>query len=228
MRIPNMSKVKMIDINEPIYDLRRYDDVLAPDNLVMDLSDEKSKVNFVKYIETLVRSSYEYKQMIQFLRDKLDMNYCAYFRGVNNKINGITIEIHHEPFSLYDITYIVLAMFIDYGYPIESAYIAQEVIKLHYYGIIGLIPLSKTVHELVHASQIFIPITYTFGNVTEFFLKYQKYMTQQQKDIVYRSISLAEKLEKTDPHVLKKQFIYLDVDGMVLPSKIKKKKKEKR
>lgn len=226
MRIPNMSKVKVLDLNEPIYDQRRYKDVLSPDSIVMDLSDEKSKVSFVKYIETLVRSSYEYKQMIQFLRERLNMNYCAYFNKVNNKINGITIEIHHEPFSLYDITYIVLSMFIDYGYPIESAYIAQEVIKLHYHGIIGLIPLSKTVHELTHAGQIFIPITYVFGDVGQFFLKYMKYMTQQQKDIIYKSINLAEKLEKTNPHILKKQFIYLDVDGMILPSKIKSKKKK--
>lgn len=225
MRIPNMSKVKALDINEPIYDQRRYKDFLTPDNIVMDLSEEKSKVAFVKYIETLIRSSFEYKEMIKFLRERVNMNYCAYFNKVNNKINGITIEIHHSPFTLYDITYIVLEMFIDYGYPIEAAYIAQEVIKIHYHGVVGLIPLSKTVHELTHAGQILIPITYVFGDVGQFFLKYMKYMTQQQKDIVYKSINLAEKLEKTNPHILKKQFIYLDVDGMTFPTKIDGKKK---
>lgn len=220
-RIPNMNKVKKLDINEPIYQTKRISNFIDPDRLGYDLSDEKSKINFVKYIEKIIRGSFEYKKMIEFLRDKIDMNHCAFFKDVNNKINGITIEIHHEPFSLYDVTYIVLQMYMDEGYPLKPSNIAEEVMLLHFFGMIGLIPLSKTVHELVHDSQIFIPITHVFGNVEKFYRQYFKYMSPQQKEILAKSIKISKQLEESVPNVLTKKFTYLDVDGMRLPAKIK-------
>lgn len=225
MRIPNMSKIKQHDINESIYEVRRYHNIPDPEGISYDLSDEKSKIAFVKYIEKLVRGSFEYGIMVDFLREKIDMTYCAYFKKVNSKINGIRIEVHHEPFTLYDIAYIVLKMFIDEGYPLDPAVIAEEVNYTHFIGRVGLIPLSKTVHELVHVGQIFVPINHVFGDIEGFYRKYAKYMTVQQKEILAKSIKLSDKLSEGIPEVLKKKFIYLDVDGMVLPSRIKSKKK---
>lgn len=222
-RIPNMSKVQKIDINEEMYQTKRISYFNEPDRLGYDLSDEKSKIEFVKYIEKIIRGSYEYEALIKFLKEKIDMNYCAFFKDVNNKINGITIEIHHEPFSLYDITFIVLQLYLDEGYPLKPSNIAEEVLLLHYFGMIGLIPLSKTVHQLVHASEMFIPITYVFGNIEKFCKQYFKYMSPQQKEIISKSIKVCKQLEETVPKVLKKKFTYLEVDGMILPSKIKKK-----
>lgn len=223
-RIPNMNKVQKLSINESIYEIKRIKDFMEPEKLGYDLSDEKSKIAFVKYIETIVRGSFEYDEMVSMLRDKIDMTFCAYFKKVNNKINGIRIEIHHEPFTLYDITYIILKMFMDEGYPLDPAVIAEEVVYLHFVGVVGLIPLSKTVHELVHASEIFIPINYVFGDIETFYRKYFKYMTIEQKEILAKSIKISSQLEDCTPKVLQKKFIYLDVDGMVLPSKIKNKK----
>lgn len=223
MRIPNMSKVQKRNLNEPIYEVKRISNFIEPERSGYDLSDDKSKTAFVNYIEKIIRGSWEYEQMINFLRDTIDMTYCAYFKQVNRKINGITIEIHHEPFTLYDIAYIVMKMFLDEGYPLKPAVIAEEVIYMHFLGIVGLIPLSKTVHELVGAGEISIPITYVFGDIERFYKKYFKYMTINQKEILAKSIKIANILETTSPKVLQKKFIYLDVDGMVLPSKVKKK-----
>lgn len=221
-RIPNMNKVQKKDIDDSLYQTKRISSVIEPDRIGFDLSEEKSKVAFVKYIEKIVRSSFEYTAMVEFLRNEIDMNYCAFFKNVNNKINGITIEIHHEPFTLYDVTYIVMQLYLDEGYPLKPSNIAEEVIALHFYGMIGLIPLSKTVHELVHAGQIFIPITYVFGDVEKFYKKYFKYMSQQQKEILAKSIKISQQLADSEPKVLKKKYTYLDVDGMYLPAKIKK------
>lgn len=221
-RIPNMNKVQKKEMDTVLYQTKRISSVIEPDRIGFDLSEEKSKVAFVKYIEKIVRSSFEYTAMVQFLRNEIDMNYCAFFKNVNNKINGITIEIHHEPFTLYDITYIVMQLYLDEGYPLKPSNIAEEVIALHFYGMIGLIPLSKTVHELVHAGQIFIPITYVFGDVEKLYKKYFKYMSQQQKEILAKSIKISQQLADSEPKVLNKKYTYLDVDGMYLPSKIKK------
>ena len=222
-RIPNMSKVKTHSFNEPIYEVRRYKNFIEPSELSFDLSEDKSKDQFIKYIEKLARKSWEYKKMITFLREKIDMNYCAFFRKVNNKINGKMIEIHHEPFTLYDIVAIILRQYIDEGYPLDIPNIVEDTMLLHYYGMVGLIPLSKTVHELVHAGEIFVPIEYVFGDIEGFFKKYRKYMTENQKEILAKSIKVSEQLASSTPKVLQKKFIYLDVDGMVLPAKLNKK-----
>lgn len=223
-RIPNMNKVQKRNINESIYDVKRIHNFMEAERLGYDLSDEKSKIAFVKYIETIVRGSFEYEQMVTFLREKIDMTTCAYFKKVNSKINGIKIEIHHEPFTLFDIVYIILKMFIDKGYPLDPAVIAEESIYLHFVGIVGLIPLSKTVHELVHAGEIIVPLSYVFGDIESFYKEYCSHMTVEQKEILTKSIKICKELEESTPKVLQKKFIYLDVDGMRLPSRIKSKK----
>lgn len=220
-RIINMSKVKEHNLDEPLYEVRRYSYVPEPSRLAFDLSDKKSKDVFIKYIEKLARHSWEYKKMIDFLREKIDMNYCAFFKNVNNKINGIKIEIHHEPFTLYDISSIIISEFIEEGYPLDIPNIVETVLIIHYYGLVGLIPLSKTVHELVHAGEVFVPISYVFGDIEGFFNKYRKYMTENQKEFLLNSIKMSDKLANSSPKVLQKKFVYLDVDGMLLPSKIK-------
>lgn len=219
-RITNMSKMTYHDINEPLYEVMRVMHTDKREDLGIDLSDEKSKIKFVERVEEICRQSYEYKELIKFLRDTVDMNRCAFFSNVTNKIKGVKIEIHHEPFSLYDICYIVLEKWLKLGYPIEEYNIANEVMYAHYKANIGLIPLSKTVHQLVHASEIFIPITYVFGNIDYFCKEYLPYMTTNQKEIICRSINIAKDLEKMKPKILKKKFIYLDIDGMVLPAHI--------
>lgn len=228
MRIPNISNIRQTDEDfDREYDLKHIEYYYEPTKTGFDISDEKSKTKFVDYIEKIVRSSFEYRSLITFLRDHIDMNKCSYFNKVNNRLRGITIEIHHEPFSLYDIAYIVIEKFIDEDIPLEPAMIAEEVMLLHYHGLVGLIPLSKTVHELVHDNQIFIPITHVYGNISEFYNLYSKYITDHQKETLMRSIKLSEEIACTPPNVLKKKFTYLDIDGMILPKYVEKKSSKK-
>lgn len=224
MRIPNINSIKKKDFDDSDYELRRIKNYYAPDEISYDISEAKSRENFVKYIKTLVRQSYEYKQMIAFLRKNIDMTHCSYFKKVNNQIKGITIEIHHDPFTIEDIIYIVLKSFLDNGMDIRPAVIAEQVMLLHYQGLIGLIPLSKTVHELVGAKKIFVPIYNVYGDIESFYKQYHEYMSEDQKSVLAKSIRLSEQLAKNEPSVLKKKFIYFDIDGMEFPKYIKKKK----
>lgn len=226
MRIPNMSKVSHDTVDEQQHEVKKIKDYYPYESMGYDLSEEKNKAAFVKYIKTIVRGSIEYKEMVDFLKKHIDMNHCSYFKKVNNSIKGINLEIHHEPFVLEDIVYIVIRYFLDNDLPIDPAVISEQVMLLHYQGLIGLMPVTKTVHELIHAKQIFVPITHVYGDVETFVKQYWDYMTDEQKDILAKSVKLAKKLSELPPKVLKKKFIYLDVDGMSLPQKVKSNKEK--
>ena len=137
------------------------------------LLSDKDKIKFIKMVETICRSSIEYKQYIQYLKDEVDMTQCSFFQNINKK-NGakVSIEIHHEPFTLFDIVQIVTEKHIKEDIQINPLNVAEEVMKLHYRNLVGLIPLSVTVHELVHDGKIFIPLQYLYGDYTKFIHEY--------------------------------------------------------
>ena len=66
------------------------------------------------------------------------------------------LEFHHYPFTLYDICEIVVMKgAADQKY--ESSFsAAKKIMDLHYKNIIGLVPLTKTNHELAHDGKIFL------------------------------------------------------------------------
>ena len=55
---------------------------------------------------------------------------------------------------------------------------------LHYNNMVGLIPLSETIHELVHNGVIFIPTTHVFGNYKLFVEAYKPFFTIEQNDML--------------------------------------------
>ena len=65
----------IIKMNEiPEYDIPDY-----------DLNDEKSFKKYIQNLEKDVRSSYEYKALIKYLREYMDMNQCAFYKNINNQ-----------------------------------------------------------------------------------------------------------------------------------------------
>ena len=81
----------------------------------------------------------------------------------------IKIEIHHYPFSLRDIVEIVIRKREYYKESLSVQMTAKEVMMLHYKLIIGLIPLSQTVHELAHSSRLFVPSDKVLGRYCKYF-----------------------------------------------------------
>lgn len=197
------------------------------------LSSARDKEKFIKRVEQLVRSSMEYRDYIAYLKDYVDMSHCAFFKNMENtQGNRVRIEIHHEPFTLFDIVKVVLNKYLAEGIDINEFYIADEVMKLHYENKVGLVPLSKSIHEIVHTTgQIKIPLNLVYGNYKEFLDEYGDYLHNeddgpgndlwdklQQKITETQNIKLDE-LEKT----LSPTYVYIDVDGFSLPTKIEDK-----
>lgn len=185
-----------------------------------DLMDEKDRAKYIKDLERIVRNSFEYRNFISYLRENMDMDKCAIMENVTNKDTfKVRIEIHHTPFTLYDICVAVLNRRLALNLPTEIELVAQEVTALHYYLFVGLIPLSKTVHQLVHNSYIFIPLDNVLGNYQSFLDMYRDYISPDLLDTFEENLQYSEKLVKNDLDILKEVPTYIDSSDMYrLPS----------
>lgn len=145
-----------------------------------DFYDEKAIKRFIKNVEKLIRTSKEYKTYIELLRTNChELNHDNLL--INITSGDVDLEFHHYPFSLYDIVDICMTQHIIDETNFTSFSLAKEVMELHYKHLIGLVPLTKTTHELAHAGAIFISKKQIFGDVDGFSKKYNKAISQEIK-----------------------------------------------
>lgn len=195
-------------------------DIEKASNIIL-FKNEKDKTKFIKNCELLIRGSDEYKDWIAYLKEYKDMDKCAVFQNLNStEMKKIKLEIHHGPFSLFDIVTIVVNKYIREDIPLDYFDISEEVMRLHYENRVGLIPLSKTVHKLVHDGKIFIPIQAYYGPAIMSFIKeYEPYLEEYEemlREIIEASRQIAIAGEQ-DLSILNKKYIYLEIDGVELP-----------
>ena len=192
------------------------------------LNNEKDKVKYVKRIEQIIRSSNEYRDFIVYLKDYVDMNHCAFFNAMSNEPGTkVRIEIHHDPLTLFDIVAIVVAKYEKEGIPLNDLYIAEEVLDLHYRNMVGLIPVSKSIHQAVHyGDDIVIPLQLIYGDWTKFLDEYSDYMDED--DPICESIISKLERRKNETrdivndikNALEPKYTYIEVDGFELPKKV--------
>ena len=183
------------------------------------ITTDKQRDKLIKTIESLVRSSIDYKDLIKYLRTYIDMNQCEFFENFKAGKRKGMIEIHHSPFDLYTIVDVVMQkMEKTEGY-LDELVIADKVLQMHYEGLIGLIPLSITAHQLVHDGQIHVPLWCVYGRFVEFTKKYYDYIPDEILEALKEEIQLSRKFRenpealKENSKILDVQFVYLDVDG---------------
>lgn len=191
---------------------------------VLTVNTDAEKDRVIKRIERIVRGSGEYRDYIAFLRQNIGMDACAFFNNVSKETNRkIRIEVHHAPLTLYDIVKIVLEKYIQTGEVLDDLMIAEEVTKIHYNNQVGLIPLSKTLHEVVHNSEkLTLPMYMIFGDYSKFLREYEPYW-ENDKAITKKielMIKRTKELNSGSFDVLKEKFTYIKVDGFELPVKI--------
>lgn len=180
---------------------------------------EKERIKFIKSVEQIIRSSLEYKDYIKFLRENMHMNRCAVLKNiVKDGTRKYSIEIHHEPFTLFYIVAIVLTKYEDLGKFINPYEIAEEVMELHYEGKVGLIPLSLTQHELVHDAQIFIPLQHIYQDYHLFYEEYEPWIPPEVQDMLQFKVDWSMKCGSIQSDVLEPEFVYVNVDGFDFPN----------
>ena len=184
---------------------------------------DKDKRKFIERTKRIVRSSKEYKDYIRYLKENMDMDRCVFFKKVKHTSdNAIKIEVHHEPFTLDDIVRTVINKQLAEGRKLNDLDVANEVMELHYNDMVGLVPLSETIHELVHSdtNKVFVPLNMVYGNFNKFFELYQDYM---EDDILTRlefKIDQTKNMTEDAFDALAVEYEYLEVDGVDLPEKV--------
>lgn len=204
------SNIEVIDIDEPEEMSYQYG---------YKTGTEKRKL--INRIKKICRTSMEYKDYIAFLRDNVGMDACAFFNNISKETNKkIRIEVHHAPLCLEDIVKTVLNKYEGEGIPINDLMIAEEVMKNHYQNLVGLIPLSKTLHEVVHNSdKLIIPAYMIYGDYKKFIEEYGEYADDCIEKIE-QMIEVTKELKRNSFDCLESKFTYLNVDGFTIPAKI--------
>ena len=132
----------------------------------------EESTRFIKKIEALVRSSREYSRYIAYMRTDLGMNRCSFLSNLDMSSDEISLEFHHCPINLYQIVDIIITHRLARGQAVTSLSVADEVMRAHYDNTIGLVPLSRSVHKLVHSGALVVHPAMVHGNWLEFLRAY--------------------------------------------------------
>ena len=162
MQLPkNLSKEKQDMIKTP-FKLKEVDETNKTGIYELKyLPDEEEEVKYNKYLVRLIRSSFEYKRFIGILKNEMNMTRCKFIPIADNDESKVTIEMHHYPFTLYDIVAGIRNKMKEENRHMQSFHtfkIVEKVMRLHFEGKVGIVPLSKTIHELAHSGEVSIPL----------------------------------------------------------------------
>lgn len=150
-----------------------------------DLTDDRDFAKFIKDLEGVCRKSFEYRWLVQYLKTYAGMDECSVLEGASSRDNsGVKVEIHHSPMTLYDICIAVVRKRIRNKENMDIFACAEEVMYNHYLKHVGLIPLSQTVHEMVHNNFFFIPTDKVFGDYKCFKEDYYDYIDSEVLDAI--------------------------------------------
>lgn len=199
------------------------------DDYGMVLNEDKESVKrlskYVKSLKTYIRKSDEYTRLMKFLKREGGLDRCGYHPNITAE--EFSLNIHHHPFVTEDIIYTILRKRTQLNQSIRFAHVAEEFMRIHYLGIIGLYPLCETCHEYKHSEKgkPFIPLDNLYGEPEVFFDLYKQYMTDK---LVAKMTNWFELNKGYDimynyiPEELMKHYLYITNEvGMVFISEHK-------
>ena len=128
-------------------------------------ADGKSK--FIKAAVRVVRQSKEYKLYLGHLRQDHKLDYCSFQPNIVLD-EDVEMEFHHCPLTLYDVCQVIFDHIIEKGGKCTSLSLADAAINEHFEERIGLVPLTKTNHHLVHSGMLKIHPSQVYGKWLEF------------------------------------------------------------
>ena len=187
-----------------------------------DIFSKKGRFNFISMLKSNIRNTMEYRSYIDFLKKHRGMCRSHVLPAATIE-NGkkYSIELHHEPFSMFEIIDIVLTKRETCGESLNPYHIMEEVLELHYDEKVGLVPLDITSHQLAEKGLIFIPLQDIYQRYDLFYDEYSALCEIPEKieNMLEIKIALSEKIESglvmTD--MLCPEFTYLDINGQKYP-----------
>ena len=149
------------------------------------------------------------------------MTNCAILpKIVKGEGKKYSIEIHHDPFTLHDIVDLEILRREDQGESLNTLEIAQSVMELHFDGLVGLIALSKTQHELVDANKVFIPLQQIFFDYSMLYEHYAWYIENKAeyiRDKLETKLRASMECGDLQSDAASPEFVYIDCGGVSLP-----------
>jgi hypothetical protein len=187
------------------------DEVPEPD---FDMTYRNITPELIKHFTQTVRRTPEFPALINFIKHYLDVSRCSFYEDYSME-NGFIIELHHHPFSLYDICEAVSQKALKEQGFIETYTVLEEVMKLHYQFLVGLCPLNPTAHDLVHNEELEIHSNIIIGEWKELYKNYFPYLSQTAIK-KYDKLIESENREKVPefPAILKLKPLTVEVKGV--------------
>lgn len=186
------------------------------DQEAYDYSNPKDFEKFIKDVKSEVRGSFEYREMVRYLREYGGMNRSGLSPNISNTdANHVKIEIHHTPFVLEDIVRIVYEKRLANHEDLSLEMVAKEVMECHYKCLVGLYPLTATEHELVHSGYLFIPPQDIFGRYDLFIEQYKDYIDSEDLEKIEEIEGYAKEGfdSNEQSQILAQSNIYVDPNG---------------
>lgn len=185
------------------------------EQLDYDLSSPKDLEKFIKDVESEVRNSYEYRQLIKYLREYGGMDRSGINPNISNTDSTkIKIEIHHTPLTLGDIVRVVYEKRLFFHEDLSLEMVAKEVMECHYKCLIGLYPLTATEHEMVHNGYLFIPPQNVYGNWRTFVDLYRQFFDDSNLETLESIEEHGKDFDTNEQNkILAQSNIYIDPNG---------------
>lgn len=158
--------------------------------------------NFVKACEREIRRSQEYSDFVSYIKREIGLDFCQVTSNIYDSDAPNIIEMHHNVFTLFDYTLVVLNSFIEQGRKITTFRIADQVIQEHYDMRVQVVMVSVTNHEAIHNRDLFINLKQGFGNINAFIEKYKDYLTDDLKYRLWNYINICKSNDSFDNGVL--------------------------
>jgi len=154
----------------------------------------KDWTRFVNNVKQSIRSSIEYKLFVSTCKTDLGLNNCSFLGNVVGE-DRVEIELHHSPLTLHETVEIVADSMLARGKGITTMRVAHEVMAAHFAGLVGVVPLSETVHELVHAGKVSVHVGQVYGRVGDFLRVYEAGVDEEHLSKVLMAVELSRRGE---------------------------------
>ena len=187
-----------------------------------DLLSNKGRFKYISMIKSKVRGTTEYRSYIEFLKKHRGMHMSHVLPAARiDTGKRYSIELHHEPFSMFEIIDIVVTKRETLGESLKPFDVMEEVLELHYDEKVGLVPLDITSHELCEKGLIFIPLQDIYQRYDLFYDEYSALCQIPEKieNKLEIKVALSEKIQSglVMSDLLCPEFTYLDVNGQLFP-----------
>lgn len=188
--IEDLQKLVEIECDEEKLKLSSKDYPFSLSLRVSSFENETEYTRFARNCEKLVRSSLEYKQWKDYIRDVLQQNACDV---THETVGEVEVQIHHHIPTLFQIVKAIINKKVASEQSFSTFDICLEVIEVHYKNWVGYSCLVTTIHEKITNGYLSLPVELVHGNYRAFLEQYGQYLDTSDLEEINEKLSVSLK-----------------------------------